>query len=255
MATTLTGQHDHRRRFGVLIGLLVAVLAAAVVATVVLARRDRPAPWSDFTAVASDPVRRADLIAGHVQDLYRDDRGDPLLTITAGEDFVSDVAAPTQTVAVGADYKGAPFSFESQNILFYRLCGPADDCGFGDGADSSRQLTLASRAAWELALRGFKDVPEATAVIAVMPPGFLEMSGPADKQPDTVFYFRRDDVSAELHRRLRSTVPAPVAPSKLTEKAIERTRDALTPSLYTMRVASTSDTNGVTYELTPPPMG
>ncbi len=254
MATLLSTQRDHRPRFLVLLVALGVILAGAIVATVVLAQRDRPAPWSDFTAVDDDPVARAMMIGDHVQGLYHDDAGQPLTVVTAGEDMVNTISAPAQTVAVAADAKGAPVSFEQQNILFYRLCGPLPDCGFGSG-DVTRELTVSSRQAQELALRGFKDVPEATAVMAIMPPGFLEMTGPVGEQPDTVLYFRRSDLSGELDRPLRETVPAPVAPAKLTDAAVSVTRDALVPALFSMRSHESSDGTGVIYQLTPPPNG
>lgn len=253
MATILSRQRDHRGRFTVLLVVLGLILAGAVTATVLLSQRDRPAPWSDFTAEDDDPVKRAQLVAGHVAGLYVDGDGDPLTAITAGEDVISEVAAPSQTVAVASDHTGELVSFESQNILFYKLCGRQDDCGFGDTADPRQELTLAALQAKELALRGLKDVPEATAVVVITPPGFLEISGPVDQRPDTVFYFRRDDLGDELDRPLRETVPEPVTPGDLTEDDISATMETLMPSLFTLQPQATGDNLGVIYKLTPPP--
>lgn len=254
MAPILSRQRDHRGRFIALLVILGIVLAGAVVATIVYAQRDRPAPFSDFTAEDDDPVRRAQLVGDHVTSLYVGDNGDPLTTITAGEDLTSDVAAPSQTVAVAADHSGRPVSFEPQNVLFYKLCGPADDCGFGDTAGGGQsELTLSARQAKEVALRGLKDVPEASAVIVVAPPGFLDISGPAAERPDTVFYFRRDDVKGELDHPLRDSVPEPVRPEELGADDISATMEELLPSLYTMRYKQTGDNTGVIYDLIPPP--
>ncbi len=252
MASILNRRRDHRGRFTVLLVVLGVVLAGAVVAAVILSQRDRPSAWSDFTAEDDDPVRRAELVADHVAAIYTADGGDPLTTIAAGEDVISDVAAPSQTVAVAADFRGAPFSFESQNVLFFRICGPAADCGFGEG-ETSTALTVVSLQAKELALRALKDVPEATAVVVVVPPDFLEISGPVDERPDTVFYYRRDDLSEELDRPLRDTVPEPRRPGELTDDDVSETMEALAPSLYTLRYKPTGDNTGVIYELTPPP--
>lgn len=255
MATRLSQNRDHRGRFIALIVLLAVVLAGAIATTAVMATRDRPAPWADLTPTGDDPIKRAVQIADHVEGLYRDDAGAPLARITAGEDVSGDLIASAQMVSVAADSKGAPYSYEAQNVLFFRICGPAEDCGLRPTDDPSRELTLAARAAHELALRGLHDISQASAVMVIMPPGFLEISGPVAQRPDTVLYFRRDDLDDEMDHRLRRTVPAPVTPEQMTSADVTASMTTLSDDLYTLRTFPASDGTGVVYQLTPPPEG
>lgn len=242
----------HRRGFAIAFAILGLILIAAVVAAVLLSQRDRPAAWSDFRATQSDPVERAVAIAAHVQGRYRADDGAPLTRVTAGEDVITELPQHDQIVAIGADSTGQPFSFEQQSLLIYKLCGPGAACAFATQVDHS--LTLAGQQAHELALRGLKDVHEASAVIVQMPPGLLAASG--GKAPAAVLYFRRKDLSHQLEAPLARTVAAEVPrPAGLTPAQDAKIVDAVVKSLYTMSVKATPDSTSITYELVPAPTG
>jgi len=247
----VTPTHRHRRRFAVAFAILAVVLVAAIVAGVLLANRDRPAPWSDFRPGQDDPVERAVAIADHVERRYVTDDGTPLVQVTAGEDVISDLPQHEQVVALAADATGQPFAFEQQSLLIYRLCGPAPGCAFPEDANLQNDLTLAAQEAHELALRGLKDVDEASAVIVQIPPGLLQASGP--NPPMTVFYFRRKDLRAELDRPLTDTIPTVLRPSAVTQADTDRILGGLAKRLHTMTVRPTPDSTKITYELVPAP--
>ncbi len=254
MATPVArSTHRHRRAFAVAFAFLALVLVAAIVAALILSQRDRPAPWADFRPTQTDPVERATAIADHVEARYLADDGLPLVQVTAGEDVIPDLPQHEQVVAVAADASGQPFSFEQQSLLIFKLCAAGPACAFPPQADQTRTLTLSVQEAHELALRGLKDVTEASAVIVQLPPGLLQADG--DTPPAAVLYFRRKDLRAALERPLDETIRSVPKPAAITQTQGEAILAPLMKRLYTMTVKPMPDSTKISYQLVPAPVG
>ena len=241
-------------RFGIAITALMLVLAAAVLGTVLLFDRDRPVAWSTFTPKADDPVDRANEIAAYVQGRFLVAPGQPVATVTGGEDVIPDLPGRLQVVAT-TDVNLGPLAFEyyapgEEGLLFFKLCGPAGGCTLA--ADAPRPLLLAvyAREALELALHGLKRIDQAGGVIVELPTGFEPPATPGAPLSRPVFYFPKKKVQKLLDKPLSETFPTdpPLAPV-FTGEDLGGAVDLVQNSLYRMEVVPSPDSTTITYKL------
>jgi hypothetical protein len=243
----------HTRRFRIVYVVLALVIAAALAAAaLIVTQTDRPLPFSSFKPTQEDPVERSQAIADYVSQRYVDAReGNPLVTVKAGEDDKAALPGVQQVLAVGSSPPGV-VSYEYGDILFYQMCAAGPDCALGPKQDRATFGPLLARQAHELAAYGLKYVPEATFVIAILPPGFVTGADPA-KPPRAVHLYRRKDLENELDRPVDETLPGPVpTPSTLTPAQASQfdTREAHTRYTLDSGVDAANTLN--VYNLTPP---
>jgi hypothetical protein len=146
-------------------------------------------------------------------------------------------------------------SYEYGDILFYRMCGSASDCGLGPDQDRATYGPLLARQARELALYGLKYVPEAAFVIVILPPGFITGPDPANL-PKAVHLYRRADLEDDLDRPIAETLPGSIpTPSTLTPAQVAEFEDRESGTRYTMDSGVDAANTLNVYNLTPPPPG
>lgn len=245
----------YQRRFLTAFALLGLVIVAAGVLTVVLLNRDRPAPFSVFVPVATDPVDRAQEIANHVQARYLADDGTPLVTIQAGEtDNPLLPLAPT-LVSVVTSPSGETFAFEAGDILFYKLC-PAGvpPCTLDPSADRATLGPIYARQSLELALYGLKYVTEAESVFVLLPTGFEAAAKAGDAPPRIALYFRKSTLENKLDRPFTDTLPGlPPTPATLTPVIVAQI-DALTKGTkHSLQTTTSEDKTSNLIVITPVP--
>lgn len=241
-------------RFGLVITLLVAALAAAGVGTWLLLDHDRKPSWSQFKPTKDDPVDRAQEIAAYIEGRFLVAPGQPVATITAGEDVIPDLPGKLQVVA-STDVNLGPLSFDYyapgiDGLLFYKLCGTAGGCTLA--ADAPRPLLLAvyAREALELALYGLKYIDQAGGVIVELPTGFEPPATPGAPLSRPVFYFPTKRVKDLLDTPITETFPTdpPLAPA-FTGADLGTAVDLVQTSLYRMEIVPSPDSTTITYKL------
>lgn len=235
---------------------LAVLLTISVAATVWLAERGKPKPWTAFPIAANDdPVKRAEEVAALVQGRYLDDAGKPLGTISAGEDLIPDVPGGDQIVAVDSTSTGPPLSFEYGNIVFFTICGTGPSCAFQTpkGSSPERVVAIHAREAKELALRGLRNVPEADSAMIVMPAGILQPDTEGGPVPIVVSYYRRAELRDQLDNPLPPEFEAPEpTPTDITDDTAKVMLTNYAPSLYRLdQPKPTADGTGIIYRLVP----
>lgn len=262
-------QSIYQRRFVAAITTLAVIAAVGLGVAVWLAERGKPRPWSTLTtatitergqtiekdvAEIDDPVERAQAVASLVESRYLGDNDRPLVTISAGEDVLSDLPGRDQVVAIASGETGPPISFEYGNIVFFNMCGRGTRCQFDrrPAALPGRVVALASRQAKELALRGLKYVPEADAAIITLPGGMLESEQAGTDPPTVVYYYRRDALKEELDRPLHSDFESvQPTPKELAEETALIMFRNYADRLFAMTAKPNADGTAVIYEMVP----
>ncbi len=211
-------QTPHAPRFQFLTGALVAIGAGAVLIALALVigagsdSKDSGPKWSDWKPGTSGTA--AQQIATHVGERYHLNTGRQLVLVEGGPMQVAGLpltVALRQTAAQGGDIK----LFGDKGVLF-RLCGLGKDCAIADGKPSLERHLLLRREALELALYSFRYLDGVKQVTVMMPP-------PPGKQASQVLFFRKGELSPELHRPLDATLTTDVP----SVAGVARSPDAL----------------------------
>ncbi len=218
---------NNARRFWLAYLALSALFGAAVGTFIVLERRAGPESmprWSEWRPTGDNSQARQRQIATHVESQYHLTNGRKLVDVLprgplAGASEIREVGiATTQNPSLVTDFAYAP----AESTAMYVLCGKAAKCAIDEGTSSVGRAALLKREALELALYTFTYVDVADAVAAFYPP-------PKGKNPAFVFFFQRSDLSEELRRPLRATLPqAKVAVRGNLTRAELNTVDELT---------------------------
>ena len=206
-----------RKRYNVRFGLVYAVLGLVVVGAItgfvlLVAQPGHKAPpaWSSWKPVGDDPDVVTQQIAQHVSGEYRFTDQKAIVGIQAGPPILT-APAPTAVrlpiVAVErrgqVSVKGSTVIDSTDRAWQYELCGGGSACSIEKGKPSITRGALVRREAIELALYTFKYVPEIDSVIALLPP-----KPPVTQEtPQYAVYIKRSDLSNELERPLRMTMP------------------------------------------------
>lgn len=217
-----------RGRFLVAYLVLGAAVGTGIGVFIVLLERPGPTPpppWSSWKPPSESTVVRTKQIATHVGSGYRLASGRPLNRIVIG--------APGQsrnTVrAIGIQKTLQPKSlndfdlYDQNKSVMYVLCGAGKGCKITEGKASVARGTVLRREALELALYTLKYTSAIDNVLVFVPPG------PGETKLSNAFFFKRDQLSSELDRPLRNTLPQsrPPLPGRISAKE-RSTVDTLT---------------------------
>jgi hypothetical protein len=250
--TTPQRRVHYGRRGAIILGALVVVFAGVILGFIALLDTDREGPWSPgFKTTVDDPVDRGVQVADYVQKRYLAAPGTPLAIIKTGEDVIPDLPFHDQVVALSDDTQ-TTYSFEQRSLLFYKLCPTRESCELPAAADRQALGPLYARQAIELALFGFRYVPEAAGVVVELPTGYV----PAEqgKAPDRfVHYFPRKNWEHELDIPFAKTLPGnPPLLGTMSAAETNRVSDLATDTFYKMDVGTTEDQSFIVYRMTPP---
>jgi hypothetical protein len=227
--------------------LLGALLALGVLAVGVLAygltsggTDSGSASWSPWKP-SDNGMEGAQQIADHVGPQYRLQSGEQLVLLVGGELEVADLPA---TIAM-RNTEGDVSLVEGDGVL-YKMCGLGPKCSIATGKPSEERHLLLRREALELALYSFRYLDGVDQVVVLMPPRTVKQADGSKValDPDQALFFRKGDVTQELHTQLRATLPAP--PPSIAKVA--RARDAAlvnrltTHGLFNFRYAQAQDT-------------
>jgi hypothetical protein len=197
------GSKPHWRRFLLVYTALGLVLAGAAGALVLLLAKGGPAEgpaWSVWRP-DGDEDQMAQQIAAHVASGYRLPSGQQLVTVQAAPPRVQNV--PLGAIAIrrppGLSPDEAITVLPVDSTVVYILCGLGQDCAIEEGEPSTARLLLLRREALELALYTFRYL-EKDRVVAFLPP-------PPGQQPSFALFFQRGDLTTELDKPLRTTLP------------------------------------------------
>lgn len=246
---------NYGRRGAVALVLLGLVLAGAIGLAVWLLQKDREGPWSPgFKTTVDDPVDRGAQVADYVQGRYFAAPGTPLSIIKTGEDVIPDLPFHEQVVALSDDTQ-TTYSFENRSLLFYKLCPTRESCELPAAADRQALGPLYARQAVELALFGFRYVPEAAGVVVELPTGYVPAA--AGKAPDRfVHYFPEKNWEDELDRPFAKTLPGdPPLLGTMSAAETARISDLAADTFFRMDVGTTEDQSFIVYRMTPPAPG
>lgn len=221
-----------RGRFAAAYLVLGAVVGVGVGSFLVLLQREGPQPpppWSSWKPSSPTRELRALEIARHVGGSYRLLGGDQLAAIDVGgptrQQKVRAIVIPTKAEPKTlADFQ--PYD-ESKSVV-YTLCGAGANCTLPTGAASAASDSVLRREALELALYTFEYARAVDNVLVFVPPG------PGEKKVKSTLFFHRDDLSSNLDKPLRKTLPQrqPPLPGQIASREQE-TVDTLTgTSLY-----------------------
>jgi hypothetical protein len=196
---------SYRGRFGLVYGALALLLAGAIAGFVVLVVQPGKGPeaaWSAWRPEGDDAQKQQE-IADHVGAAYRLPSGQQLVSVQAAPPRVQDI--PIGAIAIRRPSSGSsadqPISvLPVEGAAVYILCGLGTDCAIEEGTPSAERMRLLRRESLELALYTFRYVSGKGSVVTFLPPK------PGDK-PSFALFFQRGDLSAELDRPLRSTLP------------------------------------------------
>ncbi len=219
-------QTPHAPRFQFLTGALIAIGAGAALVAIAMVvggsgggSKDDGPTWSAWKPGTSGTA--AQQIATHVGERYHLNTGRQLVLVEGGP---MQVAGLPLTVALRqtADQGGNIKLYGDKGVLF-RLCGLGKDCAIADGKPSLERHLLLRRESLELALYSFRYLDGVKQVTVMMPP-------PPGKQASQVLFFRKGELSPELHRPLDATlttdVPSVSGVDPLTRCTARRPPDA-----------------------------
>lgn len=199
----------YRRRFGFVMGALVAVGVAALALTgLVLAGAgsdDGPTGWSEWRPQAEDSVGAAREIANHVAPQYRLSSGGQIVLVQAGPLEIADLPL---SVAMRSAAQDGDIDFVEGNGVMYTLNGLGPRGSIKDGRPSAERLLLLRREALELALYTFRYAKDVDLVVALLPPAPPKADEPpASSQATSALFFRPGDLERQLEAPLRTTIP------------------------------------------------
>jgi hypothetical protein len=221
-----------RGRFALAYLALGAVVGIGVGSFLVLLQREGPQPpppWSSWKPSAITRELRVLEIARHVGASYHLASGDQLAAVEVGgptrDQKVRAIVVPTKPEPKTlADFQ--PYD-ESKSTVF-TLCGSGANCTLPAGGASAASDTVLRREALELALYTLEYARPVDNVLVFVPPA------PGEKKVKSTLFFHRDDLSGNLHKPLRKTLPQrrPPLPGEIATRE-QQTVEALTgTSLY-----------------------
>lgn len=195
-------------RFAAAYLVLGAAVGIGVGTFLVLLQREGPQPpppWSSWRPAGTDTSSRMLEIADHVARGYRLPSGDQLVAIKLGG---AQSGSKFQGVAVvkADDVKALDKAYARNDTAVYILCGDSKTCAIPEGAPTVARGTILRREALELALYTLEYAKPIDNVLIFFPPG------PGEKSLSSTLFFRRDDLSGNLHNPLRKTLPQARAP-------------------------------------------
>jgi hypothetical protein len=224
--------HKFRLAFAALIGFGVAAVAAAA-AFVIAGRPPKPPAWSEWKPNASGDAA-LEQIATHVGERYRMPSGQQLVLVEGGPLQIGGLPVH---VVLQPTPNDTP-SLSNGTGALYVLSGRGPKGSINTGKASRERLLLLQREALELALYTFRYENDVKQVVAILPP-------PPKQNPSTVMFFRRGDVSDQLSRPLRFTLPG--TPPSIDSLHAGPMRDYLTkltnPGLFYFGVEQAQDAN------------
>ena len=218
-------------RFHVFYVLLGAVLAAAITGLVLVVLQPghrKPPAWSAWRPASGSAQKMTTEIADHVGSQYLlSHSGSQLVAIIPGPPELTQdtTVAKVSTIAIRSSPTSSTFSriISTSGNLQEQFCGLGASCSIGGGKATASRERLLRREALEVALYTFKFVPSVNAVIAYMPP-------PPGQAASTLLYLERSNLSQELSKPIRRTLPLtmPPLPTVADPKEITHAIDALT---------------------------
>jgi hypothetical protein len=232
-----------RGRFFLAYLVLGAAVGSGIGTFIVLLERPGPTPppaWSSWKPPTSSPVTAARQIASHVGSAYKLPSGHQLARVVIG--------APGQTQAtvraIGVTKVLRPKNlgdfdlYDQRRSVMYVLCGAGAHCKIDEGPASVARGTVLRREALELALYTLKYTHPIENVVVFFPPG------PKQSKLTSALFFHRNDLSPELERPLRRTLPEPKAPLPgQIDPTEQATVDALTGTRLYRYIGFVSATN------------
>ncbi|MGZ4200649.1 MAG: hypothetical protein ACXVRH_01170 [Thermoleophilaceae bacterium] len=224
--------HKFRMAFAGLVGFGVAAVAAAVL-FLIAGRPPKPPAWSEWKPSASGDAA-LEQIATHVGQRYRLPSGQQLVLVEGGPLQIGGfpvhvVLQPTATAT--------PSLSNGQGAL-YVLSGMGPKGSITTGKPSQERMLLLRREALELALYTFRYEKDVKQVVAILPPA-------PKTDPVRAMFFRRGDVSDELARPLRFTLPGTPPPieSLHTGPMHDYLNKLTNPGFYFFGVQQAQDAN------------
>lgn len=218
-----------RSRFFLAYLLLAAAVGVGIGGAIVLYQRPGPAPppqWSSWKPPTGSTVVTTQQIAVHVGSAYRLPSGNRLNRIVIGApgQAQNTVRAIGIQKTLQAKNLGDFDLYDQNKSVMYVLCGGlGKDCKITEGKASVERGTVLRREALELALYTLKYAGPIDNVVVFVPPG------PKETKLSNALFFRRQDLSAQLEKPLRTTLPHSRPPLPGAIDPVEKTTvDALT---------------------------
>jgi hypothetical protein len=210
----------HAARFQVFTGVLIAFALAAVTAAILVASgggdgtsNDGAATWSAFKPSSDGLDTGTREIAEYVGRRYRLPAGQQIVAVTGGPLELQGL--PMRIAVRHSPADGGQIDLVGGRGVLYRLCGLGPKCAIATGKSTPARGLLLQREALELALYSFHDLKDVENVVVFMPP-------PKGKSPELALHFRRGDVTGQLARPLRATLPALVPTPATIDKSPEK---------------------------------
>jgi len=209
------------RRFSLAYLALAALLGAGIGLFVIAVEKPGPKPpppWSAWKPNAPTPGEQQAQIALHVAGQYHLASGKRLVRVVPGGPV--DASDPIRAVALARTLtpkqQSDVLAFQdASNTAMYILCGDGTSCSIREGKASTARAAVLRREALELALYTFRYVNGANSVVAFFPPK------PGDELTYAL-YFSKSELSPELHKPLRKTLPQAVPPIPGKLSPVER---------------------------------
>ncbi len=223
-------RRNYRLRFVVVYSVLAAVLGVALAGFVLLVARPghhSSATWSVWKPAVGDPDTVVKEIADHVSHEYRLPSGGQLVGVVAGPPAVQSIQIKAIAVRSAPGSNSNISILPTENSEMYILCGLGQRCSIASGKPTQARGRVLRRETLELALYTFKFVPRIDSIIAFLPPR-------PGANPEFTVFLRKADLSRELKRPLRVTLPRAKAPTPAEADVAEvQTIDRLTlPSMF-----------------------
>jgi hypothetical protein len=230
-----------RRKFALAYLSLAALVGGAIGLFVLFVERPAPPPappWSLWQPTASAPLDRATEIAGHVAVQYHLPSGHRLVRVLVGGPGTASDPIRALAVAKTANAKSqSDFQFvNAAQTMMFELCGAGPQCAIREGKATLARGAVLRREALELALYTFKYVPQADSVVTFFPPKL-------GAQPSFALFFKKSDLSSQLHHPLVRTLPrarAPLLQGKLPGGERKTIDELTTPRFFQFAVQRVS---------------
>lgn len=209
----------HAARFQVFTGVLIAFALAAVTAAILVAsggggtKSDGATTWSAFKPSSNGLDTGTREIADYVGRRYRLPAGQQIVAVTGGPLELQGLPMRIAVRHSAAD--GGQIDLVGGRGVLYRLCGLGPKCAIATGKTTKERGLLLQREALELALYSFHDLKDVDNVVVFMPP-------PKGTSPSLALHFRRGDMTGQLARPLRATLPALVPTPATIDKSPEK---------------------------------
>jgi hypothetical protein len=250
------GNRRYDARFGAIYVTLGVVVLAAIVGFGVLIARPGPKPaakWSTWQPQPGSVASMSTQIANHVAHSYRLNKGGTQLvavvpskpTVTSG---TTNVAIRAIAIRKSANTNTGIEVLTGNDVTsseMFTFCGLGNHCSIAGGTPTQERGRLVRREALEVALYTFKFVPSIKSVIAFMPP-------PPGSTTSAMIFLRKQNLTAQLSKPLRTTLPLAVPPLPTSSDQTEAaTIDQLTlPNTFNYSLQALQ-TGGAAFVLDP----